>query len=251
MREVMTFKDRFYRNYTSTHIIGRKGEATLQGFQREFPTWGKHFGALLPSDRSSRILDVGCGRGGLVYWLQQRGYRNAGGIDLSTEQIDTARKLGIPNLQQADVGEYLAGRLGHYDALVLRDVLEHFTREEIVEVLELCRSAIRPGGVLIVQVPNAESPFFGRIRYGDFTHELAFSSSSITQLFNVVGFEDPRVYPTEPAIAGVRALVRAVLWAGVKAVYRLLLFAELGRGRWIFTQGLIAVGRVPTAGQRP
>ena len=246
----MTFKDRFYRNYTSTHIAGRKGEATLEGFQREFPTWDKHFGRLLSPDHGSRILDVGCGRGGMVYWLQQRGYRNASGIDLSAEQVETARRLGIPNVQQAEVREYLAARRGHYDALVLRDVLEHFTRDDIVEVLELCRSAIRPGGVLIVQVPNAESPFFGRIRYGDFTHELAFSISSVTQLFNVVGFEDPRVYPTDPAIAGVRSLVRSVLWAGVKAFYRLLLFAELGRGRWIFTQGLIAVGRVPAAATR-
>ena len=246
----MTFKDRFYRNYTSTHITGRKGEATLERFQREFATWDKHFGSLLSSDRASRILDVGCGRGGLVYWLQQRGYRNASGIDLSAEQVDTARRLGIPNVQQADVAEYLAGRRDYYDALILRDVLEHFTRDEIVEVLETSRSAIRPGGLLIVQVPNAESPFFGRIRYGDFTHELAFSSSSLTQLFNVLGFEDPRVYPTDPAIAGVRSLVRSLLWAGVKAFYRLLLFAELGRGRWIFTQGLIAVGRVPAAATR-
>jgi hypothetical protein len=153
-------------------------------------------------------------------------------------------------VQQADVAEYLAGRRDHYDALILRDVLEHFTRDEIVEVLETCRSAIRPGGLLIVQVPNAESPFFGRIRYGDFTHELAFSSSSVTQLFNVLGFEDPRVYPTDPAIAGARSLARSLLWAGVKAFYRLLLFAELGRGRWIFTQGLIAVGRVPAAATR-
>ena len=98
---------------------------------------------------------------------------------------------------------------------------------------------------MIVQVPNAESPFFGRIRYGDFTHEMAFTRSSIAQLFNVLGFEDLRVYPTEPAISGVGSLGRAALWAAVKAFYRVLLYAELGRGQWIFTQGLIAVGRVP------
>lgn len=245
----MTFKDRFYRSYTSTHVTGRKGEATLARFQHEFATWDKHFGRLLPSDREARILDVGCGRGGLVYWLQQRGYQNASGIDLSAEQVHTARGLGIPNVQQADVAEYLAGRRGHYDALILRDVLEHFTREEIVEVLEICRSAIRPGGSVIVQVPNAESPFFGRIRYGDFTHETAFSLSSINQLFNVIGFDDTRVYSTAPPVTGARSFLRSVLWIAVNAMYHVLVFAELGRGRRIFTQGLIAVGRVPAAGQ--
>lgn len=241
----MTFKDRFYQSYTSTHVNHRKGEAALDRFRTEFPAWEKHFGHLLPSSREAIILDVGCGRGGMVYWLQQRGYRNAEGIDLSSEQVATARRLGIDNVRQGDLTNYLLNRPASYDALILRDVVEHFTREEIVEVLQLCQAAIRPGGVVIVQVPNAESPFFGRIRYGDFTHELAFTSTSVAQLFNVLGFVDLRVYPTEPVIAGVRSLGRAALWSLVKAFYRVLLFAELGRGQWIFTQGLIAVGRVP------
>lgn len=241
----MSFKDRFYQSYTSTHVTHRKGEATLDRFRAEFPAWNKHFGQLLPSDREARILDVGCGRGGLVYWLGQRGYRNAAGIDVSAEQVETARRVGIANVCQADLTQYLGSHREHYDALILRDVVEHFTRERIIEVLELCRSATRPGGVVIVQVPNAESPFFGRIRYGDFTHELAFTSTSVAQLFNVLGFVDLRVYPMEPVVGGVRSLGRAALWSLVKAFYRVLLFAELGRGQWIFTQGLIAVGRVP------
>jgi 2-polyprenyl-3-methyl-5-hydroxy-6-metoxy-1,4-benzoquinol methylase len=241
----VTFKDRFFQSYASTHVTHRKGEATLDRFRAEFAAWNKHFGRLLPPDRAARILDVGCGRGGMVYWLHQRGYQNAEGVDLSVEQVQTARRLGIDNVRQADLTNYLSDRPACYDALILRDVVEHFTREEIVEVLHLCRAATRPGGAVIVQVPNAESPFFGRIRYGDFTHELAFTSTSVTQLFNVLGFEDLRVYPTDPVIAGIGSLGRAVLWAAVKSLYRVLLFAELGRGRRIFTQGLIAVGRVP------
>lgn len=241
----MTFKDEFYQSYTSTHVNHRKGEAALERFRSEFPVWQKHFGHLLPPNRQARILDVGCGRGGMVYWLNQLGYQEAEGVDLSGEQIQTARRLGISNVRQADLTRYLHDRLASYDTLILRDVVEHFTREQILEVLQLCRAAIRPGGTVIVQVPNAESPFFGRIRYGDFTHELAFTSSSITQLFNVLGFEDVRVYPTEPAVTGVRSLGRAALWAAVKTFYRILLFAELGSGKWILTQGLIAVGRVP------
>lgn len=246
----MTFKDRFYQSYASTHVTHRKGEAALDRFRAEFPVWDKHFGALLPSDHNARILDVGCGRGGMVYWLAQRGYRNAEGVDLSAEQVATAHRLGIANVSQSDLTAYLTARPNHYDALILRDVIEHFPREQILQVLELCRSATRPGGQVIIQVPNAESPFFGRIRYGDFTHELAFTSSSLAQLFNVLGFEDLRVYSTEPAFVGLRALPRAVLWAGVKLFYRALLFAELGRGHRIFTQGLIAAARVPSTASR-
>jgi 2-polyprenyl-3-methyl-5-hydroxy-6-metoxy-1,4-benzoquinol methylase len=246
----MSFKDRFYTSYASSHVTHRKGEAALDRFRAEFPSWDKHFGRLLPPQRDARVLDVGCGRGGLVYWLEQRGYHNAEGVDVSPEQVATAHRLGIGNVREANLTEYLGQHRGVYDALVLRDVVEHFTREQIVQVLELCREATRPGGVVIVQVPNAESPFFGRIRYGDFTHELAFTSSSLAQLFNVLGFENFRVYPTEPAIGGLKSAARAILWSAVKAFYSVLLFAELGRGQWIFTQGLIAVGRVPAAATR-
>jgi 2-polyprenyl-3-methyl-5-hydroxy-6-metoxy-1,4-benzoquinol methylase len=243
----MSFKDRFYQSYASTHVTHRKGEAALDRFRAEFPVWDKHFGGLLPSDRDAHILDVGCGRGGMVYWLAQRGYRHAEGVDLSAEQVNTAHRLGIANICQADLIGYLANHQGQYDALILRDVIEHLSREHVIEALELCRKASRPGGVVIVQVPNAESPFFGRIRYGDFTHELAFTSSSITQLFNVLGYENLRVFPAEPAVSGVRSLVRYGLWAAVRTFYRLLLFAELGRGHHIFTQDLIAVAQVPGA----
>ena len=247
----MTFKDRFYQSYTSTHVTHRKGEATLDRFRAEFPGLGKALrppSADRPRGQNSRR---GLRTGRLVYWLGQRGYRNAEGIDISAEQVEAAHQLGIANVRQADLTQYLGSHREHYDALILRDVVEHFTREQIIEVLELCRAATRPGGVVIVQVPNAESPFFGRIRYGDFTHELAFTSTSVAQLFNVLGFLDLRVYPTEPVIGGVRSLGRAVLWTLVKAFYRVLLFAELGRGQWIFTQGLIAVGRVPAGAASP
>ena len=241
----MTFKDRFYRNYTSTHVTHRKGEATLERFRAEFATWDKHFGPLLPTTKEARILDAGCGRGGLVHWLNVRGYCQVEGIDVSAEQVETAHALGLTNIRQADLNTYLLSRHRSYDVLILRDVIEHFAREQIIEILELCRAATRPGGILIIQVPNAESPFFGRIRYGDFTHELAFSNSSVIQLFNVIGLEDPRIYPTDPAVSGLRSLLRYVLWIAVKGFYHLLVFAELGRGDHIFTQGLIATGRAP------
>jgi len=43
----------------------------------------------LPEDKKAKIIDLGCGNGGFVYWLQQIGYQNAEGIDISAEQIET------------------------------------------------------------------------------------------------------------------------------------------------------------------
>jgi 2-polyprenyl-3-methyl-5-hydroxy-6-metoxy-1,4-benzoquinol methylase len=241
----MTFKDRFYQSYVSTHITHRKGEATLDRMRGDFPVWDKHFGGLLPTNPDARILDVGCGHGALVYWLGQRGYRNAEGIDLSAEQVATAERLGVGNVRRGDITGYLGSRSGYYDGLILRDVIEHFSRDEILEILRLARCALRPGGTIILQVPNAESPFFGRIRYGDFTHEIAFSASSLVQVLQLTGYHRIRLRSTSPVVRSLPSLVRVGLWKGVEAFYRLLLFAEVGGGGRIVTQGIIAAADRP------
>ncbi|GAB4428681.1 MAG: hypothetical protein OHK0015_11840 [Chloroflexi bacterium OHK40] len=186
-------------------------------------------------------MDVGCGNGSLVAWLQSVGYAHAEGIDVSAEQIEEARRLNVWNVQQASLKPYLSTRHFSYDVIVMRDVLEHFAKDEVLDILDCCYAALRPGGRLIAQVPNAESPFFGRIRYGDFTHDLAFSVTSLQQIFAVVGFDELAMHPVEPAIISVRSALRYPLWRAVSALYQMLLFAELGPGRRIVTQGIIVV----------
>jgi cyclopropane fatty-acyl-phospholipid synthase-like methyltransferase len=55
------------------------------------------------------------------------------------------------------------------------DVIEHLTRQELFDLLDSVYRVLAPGGVCLVHVPNAEGLYGMRIRYGDFTHELAFS----------------------------------------------------------------------------
>jgi len=237
------FKGRFYRSYYNTHIRGRKGEASLEQFAVRARIYDANWSRLIPADRQARILDAGCGTGSLVWWLQRRGYAHAEGIDVSAEQVEVARELGVRNVAVADLTEQLVQRRRHYDVLILRDVLEHFERSHIVELVELCRDALRPGGTLLIQVPNAEAPFWGRIRYGDFTHELAFTESSLRQLFGSLGFGSVTFHPAGPVRLRGRDLPRQVLWRCLEVVYKLMVFAETGR-RWaIVTESIIAAAR--------
>jgi SAM-dependent methyltransferase len=237
------FKEQFYKGYYRTHIVPRKGEFTLERFHVYGRVFDRQWSDLLPADTGARILDVGCGSGSLVWWLQQRGYTQASGVDVSPEQVRIAGSLGVKNVFQADLGEYLNGRPESYDLLIFRDVLEHFTRETVLLTLEACRSALRPGGALAIQVPNAETPLWGRIRHGDFTHELSFTEGSLRQLFATAGYDDLRFLPSGPVLQGPRDIPRHLLWKGVEALYKLLAYAETGRRRVIVTQNIIAVGR--------
>lgn len=236
------FKNRFYETYYSSHIVRRKGKATPQQFEQRARQYDRVWGRLLPADRNAKILDIGCGNGSLVWWMQKRGYENSGGIDVSVEQVRVAQELGVRNIVQADLEDFIRTQSDQFDVLVLRDVLEHFDRESIVSTLDLCRGALKKGGRLIAQVPNAETPFGGRIRYGDFTHELAFTWSSLEQLMAVCGFDVLGFYPAgrvAPKLG--RATPHFLLWKGVEAFYRLLLYAETGRRRAIVTESIIVV----------
>jgi 2-polyprenyl-3-methyl-5-hydroxy-6-metoxy-1,4-benzoquinol methylase len=234
-------RSRFYDRYVSTHLLHRKGAASLAVFGQKARAFQQALGRLLPRDRAAVILDAGCGDGALVWWLQQQGYQSVEGVDISREQVEVAAKLGVHNVWESDLKEYLLARPARYDMVICRDIIEHLPREEIIETLDACRGGLRAEGQVLIQVPNAESPFFGRIRYGDFTHEMAFSESSLAQLLQVIGFRNVRCYPTPPPIVSFRSLLRLPLWKAVELFYKLLLFAELGRGRRIVTQGIIAL----------
>jgi len=239
----MDLKERAFASYVTTHLAPRKGAITLELFQAQARRWDTSLRRFLPKDKRARIVDIGCGSGSVVWWLHQSGYTASEGVDLSVEQVAAAKELGVPNVHHADLRTFLKDREGSFDVILARDVFEHFDRSTLFQLLELIHASLKVGGLLVFQVPNAESPFGGRIRYGDITHELAFTSSSVSQLMHLVGFRETSVYPVEPVVYGVRSFLRLLAWRCVQALYRALLSIEIGRGQRIVSQNLIAVAR--------
>lgn len=242
-----TFKDDLYREYVATHLLPRKSAPTIEAFRAEEHSWRRQYRGWLPADTRAPILDVGCGWGKLVWWWQHQGYAAAEGVDLNTEVIEIGQRLGVERLHHADARAWLSARPNHYALIVMRDVLEHFTREDVMSLLALVHAALAPGGRVIIQTPNGESPFFGRIRYGDFTHELAFAPSSVQQVLRATGFVDVEIRACPPTPRGPRSWPRMLSWFVVERLYRFLLWAESGRRQGIVTQNLIASARRPTA----
>lgn len=238
------YKEKFYSKYISTHNQYLYGSTpSLEGFRRQFPVWQRHYGKFLPESKNAHIIDLGCGDSGLVYWLQEIGFAEASGIDVSAEQIEIARKLGVKNVSQADIRDFLRDKRDLYDVVFLRDVLGHFFKSEILEILGLVRDSLKSGGIVVVKIPNAESPFSGRLRYGDFTHDVSFTESSLRQVLLISGFGDARAYSTPPVIHGLKSAVRYVLWKIVELFLRFYRLVDAGTGVGIFTQNVIAVAR--------
>ena len=108
------------------------------------------FAALLERElgnrRDLRILDAGCGAGGMLGLLSRFGAVR--GIDTSEAMVAVCRERGFADVAVRSATLPLGGP---YDLVTLFDTIEHVDADELV--LQRCREALVPGGLVIVTVP--------------------------------------------------------------------------------------------------
>ena len=99
-----------------------------------------------------RVLDVGCGLGGYVKALAERGFE-ARGVDVVAQYVEVARGLGV----DAEVydGTRLPAADGSVDTVVLFEVLEHL--EDPAAVLREARRVASRN--VLVTTPNCTQSF--------------------------------------------------------------------------------------------
>lgn len=233
-----SLRGRLYEAYASQHSGRGDREAAAVIYRRDIRP-------VLPSPKAGPILDIGCGQGELVRLMLADGY-NAGGIDISPEQVAIAHESGLDEVRLGDYRDILPHRPGHFTAVTATDLLEHLTKEEALEMFDGVAAALVPGGVFVARVPNAVSPFGGHIRYGDITHESWFTARSVRQLAAAACFGAVNVLPCPPAAHGAVSAVRVAVWKSVSALYKIALAAETGEVRGhIVTQNLIFAAHKP------
>lgn len=237
------WKSRLYASYITTKqsaaIVDENSGLALSSYPQLEYVIRKH----VPIGKQIHIADLGCGHGALVYCLNALGYEHVEGIDVSSEQVSLAHRLGINDVQQGNLLNFIQSRKTTYDIIFLMDVLEHMTKQEVLDLLGMVREALRDDGRVILHVPNAEGIFGMRVRYGDFTHELCFTPQSIRQVLLASGFDSVSVYEDKPLIHGVKSLVRSLIWKFLTLRERLLLLAETGTAGHILSQNMLVVAK--------
>lgn len=109
---------------------------------------------MAPYVSTGPLLDVGAGAGTFLYAAQEQGYGGRG-IDLSPRWADHARRRYEATVEVGDIGE-IDLPSGAFAVITLWHVLEHLPSP--VSVLRRLRTALRPGGRLVVEVPNYAAP---------------------------------------------------------------------------------------------
>jgi len=95
-----------------------------------------------------RVLDLGCGNGSYTEELARRA-ESVYGIDLHMPHLQAFREA-IPRVQGS--GEHLPFAAESFDAVTMIEVLEHTDSD--TKVLAECFRVLKPGGLLVLFVPN-------------------------------------------------------------------------------------------------
>jgi 2-polyprenyl-3-methyl-5-hydroxy-6-metoxy-1,4-benzoquinol methylase len=172
------------------------------------------------------------------------GYTDCFGIDISDEQISYAKtKLGLSNIEKADALDWLEGKNMEFDCILAIDILEHLDTEDLLKLAQKMFVALKPGGIIIIHVPNGMSPLTP-FRYGDLTHIRAFTAQSMQQLFLYAGLVPLGYYETPPYIHGIKSFFQRIIWSFLfKPVTGIFVRIAHGRvlGGDIYTGNFIAV----------
>ena len=204
----------------------------------------KYLPLLEDLDRAAPILEIGCGSGGLLAYLGQRGFSHAVGVDMSAEQVSLSARRGVL-AECADVLDYLRGHDNVFEVILAVDVLEHFSREELVVLAPRVLAALRPGGRLIVQTANGAGLFPRQVIYGDLTHLTIFTPESLRQLLRRFGFQNLTFYETGPIPIRLRGKLNVALWSATKAIANLIRQVETGKRQAIWTENFICAAFKP------
>ncbi len=99
------------------------------------------------------IVDAGCGTGGLMLFLRDRGYPRLRGFDLSADAVRhcQVRDLDVVRDNLLNIDTQYGPRSA--DAVVSNDTLYFLDAPERQRFVEACHEVLRPNGILIVNVP--------------------------------------------------------------------------------------------------
>ena len=237
-------RDRLFNQFHATGLQAADPQQSLDAhFKHIASTYDWNYKDLLPADNNAKIMDIGCGLGQFLYWLQQKGYKNFLGVDVSQEMLDIARQKATVKVKKINsIKEFLSAETESYDLIVMNDVIEHLSKQEIIDDLEMIKAVLKKGGKLIIKTNNLAAITGARMRYSDFTHEVGLTEYSIRQILMAAGFSTVEIKPFAMPLIGLGRYVRFILQKISNLSWKLMFWINFTPVPKIVDEMIFAVG---------
>lgn len=129
-----------------------------------------------------RLLDIGCGWGGLAIRLAQTRGCSVVGITLSTEQKQWAEKrvraLGLEervSFELVDYRTFAKDNAGQFDRIITVEMVEAVGHSHLGEFMGACGRLLKPSGLMVMQAITMPEPRYEEYkRSADFINTIIF-----------------------------------------------------------------------------
>jgi SAM-dependent methyltransferase len=145
------------------HDRKRYFEIQIENSRKSVLPFIQKHGALGPG---AKILEVGCGEGGVLKAFVDAGYTGTG-VEIENERLTNGRLWLANEIDQqklqllvSDILEVPVEKLnGPFQLIILKDVIEHIPAKE--ELMLRLKALLVPGGMLFIGFPPWQMPFGG------------------------------------------------------------------------------------------
>ncbi|MBU1132531.1 class I SAM-dependent methyltransferase [Patescibacteria group bacterium] len=145
----MTIWDKIYKNYQKGGLAWASLSEGIHPLFRSF---------LVESEFSSKsVLDIGCGMGKYLKFLQSKGFKTDG-IDSSETAVEATKNLlgDGSMILCVNMFEFEIPR-NKYDLIISISTIHHGTKENVKRLIREIHALIRKNGKIFITLPDLES----------------------------------------------------------------------------------------------
>ena len=179
--------------------------------------------SLFKSNSEINVLEIGCGEGNLMQYLAKIFKCNILGIDISSKQVDLAKKKSL-NVIHKDIFEYLDSDYckDNFDLIILIDVIEHLPKNKIEDLFFRLSKILKKDGSIILKFPNGYSPLSQIYFAADFTHDWLPTSTSLEQISISSGLRLHAQKPIYIKVKSISSIIRFSLLIFLDYLFRFI-----------------------------